>query len=145
MGGHETCPVAAGCSARWWPWDLPVGGHHGGVGQLWSVLALCPARAWVRRVDSPLVHRAHQPDRDRRDRPRCWLSSGDSGIDSAFDAVATEWDAEYGASEDERAEALDVVRGLIGQRPRRILSMPPQLPPYSKLPQPWPLKRSCAS
>ena len=25
-GGHETCPVAVTRSARWWPWDLPLGG-----------------------------------------------------------------------------------------------------------------------
>ena len=25
-GGHETCPVAVTRCARWWPWDLPLGG-----------------------------------------------------------------------------------------------------------------------
>lgn len=46
-----------------------------------------------------------------------------SGIESAYDLVATEWDAEHGASEDERAGIVDVVRGLIGERPRRILDI----------------------
>ena len=28
-GGHETCPVTASRTARWWPWNLPKRvGHH---------------------------------------------------------------------------------------------------------------------
>lgn len=46
-----------------------------------------------------------------------------SGIESAYDWVATEWDAEHGVSEDERAEIVDVVLGLVGERPRRILDI----------------------
>ena len=52
-GGQETCPVAVTRIARWWPWDLPCGGHHGrGYGR---GLTPWPARAWVRRTLSPLV------------------------------------------------------------------------------------------
>ena len=50
------CPVAVMRSARWWPSDLPGGGHRSGP-LLFQVKAFTPlpARAWVRRTLSPLV------------------------------------------------------------------------------------------
>ena len=54
-GGHETCPVAATRIARWWPWELPKGGHRRpGTGYCNGFTPL-PVRAWVRRTLSPLV------------------------------------------------------------------------------------------
>ena len=55
-GGHETCPVTDTSSAWWWPCDLPKGLATDGWG--WGQvkgLTPCPASAWVRRMESPLV------------------------------------------------------------------------------------------
>ena len=55
-GGHETCPLTVTRTARWWPWDLPMGagGHHRPGAQA-NGLTPWPASAWVSRTLSPLV------------------------------------------------------------------------------------------
>ncbi len=55
-GGHETCPLTVTRTARWWPWDLPMGagGHHRPGAQA-NGLTPWPASAWVSRTESPLV------------------------------------------------------------------------------------------
>ena len=54
-GGHETCPVAATRIARWWPWDLPRGGHRRPGSVYCNGFTPLPVSAWVRRTLSPLV------------------------------------------------------------------------------------------
>lgn len=59
----DFCPEAVVEPARWWPWDLPGGGHGicpgglatTGLGAQLKGLTPCPVRAWDRRTLSPVV------------------------------------------------------------------------------------------
>jgi len=52
----RNCPETVMRSARWWPSDLPSGGHRmcQCSGQV-KVFTPCPVRAWESRMLSPLV------------------------------------------------------------------------------------------
>jgi hypothetical protein len=46
-----------------------------------------------------------------------------SGIDSAYDAIATEWDVKHGATSEEREALAALIAELVGKRPGRVLDV----------------------